>query len=65
MTQAFGVVDDRANILPGDKAILIVEDDRDFAQWLLDLTRQKGFKGIVTSRETRRSRWCVSSRLSR
>ena len=23
---------------------------RDFAQWLLDLTREKGFKGIVTSR---------------
>jgi hypothetical protein len=41
MTQAFGVVDDRANILPGDKSVLIVEDDRDFAQWLLDLTRQK------------------------
>jgi CheY-like chemotaxis protein/two-component sensor histidine kinase len=49
-TPPFALDDDRTNILPGDKAILIVEDDRDFAQWLLDLTRQKGFKGIVTSR---------------
>ncbi|MEP6956699.1 MAG: response regulator, partial [Chthoniobacterales bacterium] len=49
-TPAFHVADDRSNILPGDKAVLIVEDDRDFAEWLLDLTREKGFKGIVTAR---------------
>ena len=30
----FAVADDRGNILPGDKSILIIEDDRDFAQWL-------------------------------
>nr|MBA2586481.1 response regulator [Chthoniobacterales bacterium] len=42
--------DDRGNILPGEKAILIVEDDRDFAQWLMDLTRAKGFKALVTAR---------------
>src|SRR5262249_12381967 len=29
-----GVSDDRRNLLPGEKAVLIVEDDRDFAQWL-------------------------------
>nr|MBA2433130.1 response regulator [Chthoniobacterales bacterium] len=44
------VADDRGNILPGEKALVIVEDDRDFAQWLLDLTRERGFKGIVTAR---------------
>jgi CheY-like chemotaxis protein/two-component sensor histidine kinase len=47
---AFNVVDDRSNILPTDLAVLIVEDDADFAQWLLDVTHEHGFKGIVTSR---------------
>jgi HAMP domain-containing protein/CheY-like chemotaxis protein/signal transduction histidine kinase len=44
------VPDDRGNILPGEKSILIVEDDRNFAQWLLDLAHEKSFKAIVTSR---------------
>jgi len=44
------VPDDRGNILPGEKSILIVEDDRDFAQWLLDSAHDKSFKAIVTSR---------------
>ncbi|MES2980878.1 MAG: HAMP domain-containing protein [Verrucomicrobiota bacterium] len=42
--------DDRANISSQDKVILIVEDDPDFAQFLLDNTRVQGMKGIVTSR---------------
>jgi HAMP domain-containing protein/CheY-like chemotaxis protein/signal transduction histidine kinase len=46
----FTLEDDRANILPGEKAVLIIEDDRDFAQWLLDLARQNGFKAIATPR---------------
>ncbi|MDQ3119810.1 MAG: response regulator, partial [Verrucomicrobiota bacterium] len=46
----FSVADDRGTVLPGEKSILVIEDDRDFAQWLLDLIRQKGFKGIVTAR---------------
>src|SRR2546430_10955888 len=41
---------DRSNILPGEKSVLIIEDDRDFAQWLLDLARQNGFKAVVTPR---------------
>jgi HAMP domain-containing protein/CheY-like chemotaxis protein len=45
--------DDRGNILPGEKSVLIIEDDRDFARWLLDLSRAKGFKGIVTARGNR------------
>jgi len=46
----FALGDDRANILPGEKSVLIIEDDRDFAQWLLDLARQNGFKAVVTPR---------------
>ena len=44
------LADDRANILPGEKSVLIIEDDRDFAQWLLDVARQNGFKGVATPR---------------
>jgi len=32
-TPAFSVADDRGSILPGDKTILIVEDDSNFAGW--------------------------------
>jgi HAMP domain-containing protein/CheY-like chemotaxis protein/signal transduction histidine kinase len=46
----FTLPDDRANILPGEKSVLIVEDDRDFAAWLLDVARQNGFKALVTPR---------------
>lgn len=44
------VPDDRNDVNPGDPVILIIEDDRTFAQYLLDFTRQKGYKGIVTVR---------------
>src|SRR5262249_50330813 len=46
----FALVDDRSSILPGEKSILIIEDDRDFAHWLLDITRANGFKVVTTSR---------------
>jgi CheY-like chemotaxis protein/signal transduction histidine kinase len=46
----FTLADDRANILPGEKSVLIIEDDRDFAQWLLDVARQNGFKAVVSPR---------------
>ncbi|HEY0370061.1 MAG TPA: response regulator, partial [Chthoniobacterales bacterium] len=46
----FAVSDDRANILPGDDAVLVIEDDRDFAQWLVDLARMKGFKAVASAR---------------
>ncbi|HWE26993.1 MAG TPA: response regulator, partial [Polyangia bacterium] len=42
--------DDRADIEPGDRTLLIVEDDAGFAQVMLDLARSKGFKGIVALR---------------
>jgi signal transduction histidine kinase/CheY-like chemotaxis protein/CHASE3 domain sensor protein len=44
------IPDDRTEIRGEDKSILIVEDDVNFARSLLDLTRQRGYKGIVTVR---------------
>jgi HAMP domain-containing protein/signal transduction histidine kinase/CheY-like chemotaxis protein len=43
------VGDDRDNISPGERVLLIVENDRSFASLLLDAAREKGFKGLVTS----------------
>jgi len=39
--------DDRNTIQPGDRTLLIVEDDVNFARILLDMAWEKGFKGIV------------------
>jgi len=44
------VPDDRNEINAGDKTILIVEDDVNFAKSLLDFTRKRGYKGVVTVR---------------
>jgi CheY-like chemotaxis protein/HAMP domain-containing protein len=44
------VKDDRGAIQPGDRTLLIIEDDADFARILLDMAREKGFKGIVAGR---------------
>ncbi|HUY82221.1 MAG TPA: response regulator [Acidobacteriaceae bacterium] len=44
------VPDDRAAIQKGDRVLLIVEDDVVFAKIILDLAREKGFKGIVAVR---------------
>src|SRR5207253_6109114 len=41
------VSDDRATISDGDRILLIAEDDPNFAQILLDLARERGFKGVV------------------
>jgi signal transduction histidine kinase/CheY-like chemotaxis protein/HAMP domain-containing protein len=43
------VGDDRAFIQPGDQIMLIVENDLGFARFLLDVARNNGFKGLVTS----------------
>jgi signal transduction histidine kinase/DNA-binding response OmpR family regulator/CHASE3 domain sensor protein len=40
------VPDDRDNIGPQDKVLLIVEDDTAFAKALLDFARKKGYRGI-------------------
>jgi CheY-like chemotaxis protein len=42
-----GFEDDRDDLQPGDRVVLIIEDDGSFAHILLDLARDKGFKGIV------------------
>ena len=41
------MADDRKNIQPGDKVLLIVEDDRPFAAVILESARLRGFKGII------------------
>lgn len=41
------VLDDRDTIQSEDRTLLIVEDDLKFARILLDMAREKGFKGIV------------------
>jgi CheY-like chemotaxis protein/signal transduction histidine kinase/HAMP domain-containing protein len=42
--------DDRTSIRPGDKIMLIVEDDRNFAKVLLEVAQERGFKGLIASR---------------
>lgn len=44
------IEDDRNNILPDDKVILIIEDDTPFAKTLLDFTRKRNYKGLVAVR---------------
>jgi HAMP domain-containing protein/signal transduction histidine kinase/DNA-binding response OmpR family regulator len=41
--------DDRAEVSPGDKVLLIVENDLAFAKVLLEAARQVGFKGLVAA----------------
>ncbi|HVY79912.1 MAG TPA: HAMP domain-containing protein [Steroidobacteraceae bacterium] len=41
------VPDDRDNVQPGELSLLIVEDDPHYAKVLLNLARDRGFKGIV------------------
>ena len=41
--------DDRQNIVPGDRVLLIVENDLGFARALLASARAMGFKGLVST----------------
>ena len=50
VSEAFNVNDDRNAIEAGERILLIVEDDAGFAQILLDLAHEKGFKGLVAAR---------------
>lgn len=45
-----GIPDDRGIIMPGDKIILIIEDDTHFATALLNFTRSQQYKAIVAVR---------------
>jgi HAMP domain-containing protein/signal transduction histidine kinase/CheY-like chemotaxis protein len=42
------IEDDRDRIVPGDKVLLILEDDEHFARLLLGLAREHGFKCLVS-----------------
>ncbi len=46
------VPDDRESLQPGDLVLLIVEDDPHYARVLLNLARDRGFKGIVAKNGT-------------
>uniref|UniRef100_UPI002FF8E484 response regulator n=1 Tax=Nostoc sp. TaxID=1180 RepID=UPI002FF8E484 len=47
-TFANDIPDDREIIQPGDRILLIIEDDDKFARILLDMAREQGFKTIVS-----------------
>ena len=42
-----GVEDDRNNIIPSDRVLLIIEDDTRFSSILVDFAREKRFKALV------------------
>ena len=42
--------DDRGNIHSGDRVLLIVEDDPNYAKVLLEMARDRGFKAVVAQR---------------
>jgi CheY-like chemotaxis protein len=44
------IPDDRNNIEEGDRTVLIIEDDTNFARILLDMAHDKGFKALVGTR---------------
>src|SRR5262249_61802532 len=41
--------DDRRAVEPGDRVLLIVENDAAFARTILDQAHPQGFKGVITS----------------
>ena len=41
------VQDDRKDLKPGDRSLLIIEDDPGFARTLLELAREREFKGLI------------------
>lgn len=45
--EAEEIDDDRASISPSDRAILIIEDNADFAQNMMDIIKETGFKVLV------------------
>src|SRR5690606_34314189 len=48
-SEAAAFADDRDDIAPGDRVVLIVEDDPAFGLVLLDTARRSGLKGVVAN----------------
>jgi signal transduction histidine kinase/CheY-like chemotaxis protein/HAMP domain-containing protein len=44
------VVDDSANVRPGDRSVLIIENDVSFARFLVEVARDHGFKAVLAYR---------------
>ncbi|HEY9786610.1 MAG TPA: response regulator, partial [Candidatus Obscuribacterales bacterium] len=44
------VADDRDDVQAGDRVLLIIEDDIHFADFLLDVAHEHGFKGLIAVR---------------
>jgi signal transduction histidine kinase/CheY-like chemotaxis protein/HAMP domain-containing protein len=44
------VEDDRAHIRPGDRVVLIIEDDLNFARIMVNLARENHFRAVVATR---------------
>src|SRR5262245_14815483 len=42
--------DDRSNLEPGDRTLLIIEDDLTFAKILMEMAHERGFKVLIASR---------------
>ena len=41
------IADDRDHVEEGDRTVLVIENDQNFAKVLLDMARDKGYKGVV------------------
>ena len=55
------VPDDRAELKPGDRILLVIEDDLKFARILLDMAHERGFKVLVAPDGT--SGWVLAKQL--
>jgi CheY-like chemotaxis protein len=45
-----GLEDDRVTLLPGDRVLLVIDEDEEFARMALDVAHPRGFKGLVALR---------------
>ena len=52
-----GIADDRTALKAGDRLLLIIEDDRNFANILMELAREKRFKVVVARNAAQGLAW--------